>query len=96
MNITRLSQRIKLAREMAKLSQVELAEAVGISDKSVSAYEKGRAAPPLAKLQKLAAVTGQTLQYFTEENIDDAVIATKLKNVEDELAEIKKLLNKKL
>ena len=94
-DVSRLSQRIKQARLMAKLSQIDLAQAVGLSDKSISAYEKGRAAPPFTKLQKIATTTGQTLQYFTEENIDDAIIANKLKSVEEELADIKRLLSKR-
>lgn len=89
-----LAKRIKVAREYARLSQQELGDILGLSDKSISAYEKGRSIPPVEKLKKIAEATNRPLSYFTEEDEDEALIVAKLITVERELADIKKLLKK--
>lgn len=92
--LAELATRIKSARESARLSQQELGSHIGVSDKSISAYEKGRSIPPVEKLQKIADLTNHPLTYFTDQNADEALIASKLATVEKELTEIKKLLKK--
>ena len=89
-----LSKRIRSARENAHLSQHELGKSIGVSDKSISAYEKGRSQPPLENLRKIADATHHPLTYFTQEKTDDIEIATKLLSIERELAEVKRLLKK--
>lgn len=91
-NLSDLSKKIRQARVDANLSQEELAQAIGVSDKSVSAYEQGRATPPFKKLQDIASKTNHSLTYFTEEKTDQAALKNKLKSIEKELEEIKKLL----
>jgi transcriptional regulator with XRE-family HTH domain len=91
-NLSQLSQKIRQARLDANLSQDELAQAIGVSDKSVSAYEQGRATPPFQKLQDIAQKTNHSLTYFTEEKMDQTALKNKLQSIEKELAEIKKLL----
>jgi transcriptional regulator with XRE-family HTH domain len=90
-----LSERIRDARKEAHLSQAALAHAIGVSDKSVSAYEKGRSQPPFEKLKKIAQSTRRPIAYFTEEETNESTIVAKLQTIEQELEEIKKLLNKK-
>lgn len=92
--LTRLAKRIREARENARLSQQELGESIGLSDKSISAYEKGRSQPPLENLRKIADATSYPLTYFTQENNDEVTIASKLASIERELAEVKRLLKK--
>src|SRR5882757_9973058 len=92
--LTILAQRIRKARENAHLSQNELGKGIGVSDKSISAYEKGRSQPPLENLRKIADATNHPLTYFTQENNADITIATKLQSIERELAEVKRLLKK--
>jgi len=90
-----LALKIKRARKESKMSQRELGEALGVSDKAISSYESGRAVPRLNTLQKLAKITHRPVGYFTNtetENIDYSV-ASMLANVEKQLIEIKKLLN---
>ncbi len=87
-----LAKRIKSARRDAHLSQATLGEAIGVSDKSVSAYEQGRSTPPFEKIKKIARTTNRPLSYFTDESTDDATISEKLKVIEQELDEIRKLL----
>lgn len=89
-----LANRIRRARKDAHLSQKTLAEHIGVSDKSVSAYEQGRSIPPFEKLKKIANCTNRPLTYFTEEPTDETTIMSKLKMIEQELDEIKKLLKK--
>jgi len=87
-----LSKRIRQAREDARLSQKALAQSIGVSDKSVSAYEKGRSVPPFGKLKKIAQSTNRPLTYFTAEQTDEIMILNKLTLIEQELEEVRKLL----
>ena len=89
-----ISRRIRDARLEAHLSQLELGKVLGVSDKSISAYEMGRSNPSFEKLKQIAAVTKRPMSYFTDESLDDATIVTKLLMIETELEEIKKLLQK--
>lgn len=88
--------KVKRARKDSRMSQKELGEALGISDKAISSYEQGRAAPPLKTIQKLAKITKKPVIYFTgsEENEAEYSVASILMNVERELKEIKDLLSK--
>ncbi len=45
-----LGERIKEARESKGFTQRELAVRVGLSDKSISLYEKGKVYPPIRNL----------------------------------------------
>lgn len=92
MKTVELSKRIRKARQEAHLSQQELGQAIGVSDKSVSAYEKGRALPSINKLKKIAASTNQSVSFFTEEKVNESLVNSKLNKIEQELKEIKKLL----
>jgi transcriptional regulator with XRE-family HTH domain len=89
-----LAKRIRAARENAHLSQHALGNSIGLSDKSISAYEKGRSQPPLENLRKIADATNHPLNYFTQDEIEDGEITAKLLSIERELAEVKILLKK--
>ena len=93
--LTELAIRIREARRNAHLSQDELGKHIGVSDKSVSAYEQGRSTPPITKLKKIAESTNHPLSYFTQEENQEALLASKLANIERELAEVKRLLLEK-
>ena len=90
--LSQLARRIRSARTNAHLSQEELGKSIGVSDKSVSAYEQGRSLPPITKLKKIAEYTNHPLSYFTQEDNSSALLASKLANIERELEEVKKLL----
>lgn len=49
---------IKELRERAGFTQAEVAEAVGVTQSTVSQWEGGKTYPNIAKLRKLAAVLG--------------------------------------
>ena len=89
-----LAEKIRIARKHARLSQAALGQYIGVSDKSISSYEKGRSVPPIEKLKKIAQITNHPVQYFTDENVDDSTIVSKLQTIEKELEEIKELLQK--
>ena len=89
---TDLASRIKKARENAHISQRELGESIGVSDKSISSYEKGRSIPPIKKLKRIAKKTNKPLAYFTEEETMNIDIISKLNIVEKELREIHELI----
>lgn len=92
--MVKIGQKIKLARNNKHITQDDLANAVGVSDKSISAYESDRISPPLKVLEKIAETTDQSLTYFLEDSIEAAILA-KLREVEKEFQEIKKLLQEK-
>ena len=52
------------ARVNAGLSQVEAAEKLGVSFRSLIRYEKGRTRPTDAMLEKMAEVYGFPLEYI--------------------------------
>jgi len=92
--LTELANRIRTARSKAHLSQHSLGESIGLSDKSISAYEKGRSQPPLENLRKIAEATHYPLTYFTQDETGNIEITAKLLAIERELAEVKLLLKK--
>ena len=91
---TDLASRIRKAREDAHISQRELGGSIGVSDKSISSYEKGRSIPPIKKLKNIAKKTNKPLSYFTEEETININIISKLNIVEKELQEIGELIKK--
>jgi transcriptional regulator with XRE-family HTH domain len=89
----KLGKKIKFARKTKRITQNDLAKAIGVSDKSVSAYESGRIEPPLKMLEKIALSTDHSLEYFVGESIESQILA-KLTEVEKLFNDIKSALNK--
>nr|DAF71545.1 MAG TPA: hypothetical protein [Caudoviricetes sp.] len=58
------STRVKALREGAGLTQAELADKVGLTNRAVGAWESGRSRPRLDKLSKLADILGTTPYYL--------------------------------
>jgi len=59
-----VSKKLKRARQLANLSQDDLAKSLGVSNKTISAYESERAIPPLHTLKKIAEITNQPVNFF--------------------------------
>jgi transcriptional regulator with XRE-family HTH domain len=89
-----LGTRIKTARQTKKVTQSELATAIGVSDKTVSAYESGRIDPPLDVLKKIATSTNHTMRYFVGHD-EESSILEKLTSIEKLFTEIRDLLKTK-
>lgn len=92
--VIKIGEKIKEARKTKRITQESLAKVIGVSDKSISAYESNRISPPLKILEKIAATTGQSLSYFLEETVETSVLS-KLAEVERQFKEIKRLLESK-
>ncbi len=64
MNYKEIGYRIQIAREEAGYNQKELAEILGISQASLSNYEKGKRRVYYPQLQAIANAIGRPLEYF--------------------------------
>lgn len=87
----KVGKKIREARKSKQVTQDDLAESVGVSGKSISAYESDRISPPLKVLEKIAEKTDRTMTYFLEDSLDSAILE-KLKEVEKQFSEIKAML----
>lgn len=67
-DIGRSLQQLRVAR---KLTQLELAEKLGITRATVSNYETGRRTPHLNELKRLADFYGVGLDYFGVASTDE-------------------------
>lgn len=72
------SDKIKRAREVAQLTQNELAQEVGVSQRTIASYESGGAKARRSTTEKLARALKVSVKYLTD---DDCI---------DPLAEIEK------
>jgi transcriptional regulator with XRE-family HTH domain len=93
LNLQMLAERIRLARKEAGLSQIDLAQHVGISDKAISSYEVGRAIPPLDILKKISVATSKQMSFFFDEDPGNRVVLQKVDQMIEELNSIKKIFN---
>lgn len=66
MNYREIGLRIQIAREDAQLNQKELADLLGLSQSTLSNYEKGKRKFYLAQLQAIADQLGKPLDYFLQ------------------------------
>ncbi len=58
------AHRLKELREQKGLKQKELAKLINVSQKTISAYETGRAQPPMQTLQELAKIFDVTVDFL--------------------------------
>ena len=66
-----LGTKIKILRKRRDLTQIELAEQLGISRATVSNYETGRRAPHIHELRRISEWLGGSLDYFGSETEDE-------------------------
>ena len=59
-----IGRRIEERRELARLTQQELARAIGRAQSNVSAYETGESVPNLAALRDLAVALKTTVDFL--------------------------------
>lgn len=91
LDVNLLSERIRSARKLANLSQIDMANLVGVSDKAISSYEVGRAVPPLDILKKISAVTNKPIAFFFNEDINNSTVLEKVDKMIEELNDIRKI-----
>lgn len=82
--------RIKQARKDAGMSQRDLGSAIKVSDKTVSAWEVGRAEPSLNTLEDIAEALNKPVVYFVKD--EDYSTASKLAAIQKELQKVEKLM----
>lgn len=61
-----IAKNITTLRRQSSLTQIELAEKLNYSDKSVSKWERGESLPDIAVLKDIADLFGVTLDYLVE------------------------------
>lgn len=65
------SDKIKIAREAAGLTQSELGEKVGVSKRTIASYESQGASARKSTLEKLARVLKVSVTYLSDDNCTD-------------------------
>lgn len=63
----KLAEKIRVLRSKNNIYQEELAAAVGVTARSISAYESGSAIPRKKTLRKLAKALNVTVEYLTND-----------------------------
>jgi len=84
-----LGKKIKTAREDARMSQLQVGVALGVSDKTISGYESNRICPPIDKLQMLSEFLKKPLSFFIGEDDRDYKVSSRLRAVEIALRDIR-------
>lgn len=65
------SDKIKRSREIAGLTQEELADAIGVSRRTVASYESESAKPRRATLSKLASALKVSVKFLSDDSCVD-------------------------
>ena len=65
------SEKIRSSREMLEISQTELAEQVGVSRRTIVAYEAGEATARKSTIAKLARVLKVSTKFLSDEDCND-------------------------
>ena len=65
------SDKIKRAREVAHLTQNELAQAVGVSQRTIASYESGGAKARRSTTEKLAQALKVSVKYLSDDACTD-------------------------
>lgn len=87
-----IGENVKAAREEAKLSQLQVAVALGVSDKTISGYESNRISPPIDKLIKLSELLKKPVSFFIGADPRTYKVASRLRAVEIMLRDIRREL----
>jgi transcriptional regulator with XRE-family HTH domain len=68
-NFANLGERVRFARKViAKMTQVELADAIDVSPQAVSGWERGEDDPTIKNREAIASITGVPFDYLVIEN----------------------------
>jgi transcriptional regulator with XRE-family HTH domain len=87
-----LGNKLKLAREDAKLSQLQVGVALEVSDKTISGYEADRITPPVNKLLKIADLLKKPVSFFLGTDVKEYKISSRLRAIEIALRDIRQEL----
>jgi len=84
----RLGEKINRMRKAKKLSQSDMAEAVGVSRDAISKYERDDIVPSVENARRIAQVLGVSLDYLVSDKEEQEVIDTAML---DRMREIQQL-----
>ena len=73
-------KRLRQARIEKGFSQRSLGLSLGISDKTISAYESNRSYPTIEVLEKISMILEKPVGYFVLEN-DQIILEDKIENI---------------
>ncbi|GAB4243801.1 MAG: XRE family transcriptional regulator [Thermoleophilia bacterium] len=79
-----MGDRVRLAREAAKMSQAELAEAIGLNRTAMTRIESGERALSALEMSLIAQRLGRSLDYFLEAKAPVENVLLRADNVTDE------------
>ena len=65
------SDKIKRSREIAKLTQYQLAQEVGVSQRTIASYESGGAKARRSTTEKLARALKVSIKFLTDDECKD-------------------------
>jgi transcriptional regulator with XRE-family HTH domain len=69
--MSKFPEKLREAREKAHISQTDLSVQVGVSRRSIFAYENGDSVPRKNVLRKLAQALNVTVAYLTDDDSND-------------------------
>ena len=75
------SERLKESRKQARLTQVEIAGKLGISQPAYASWERGTKKPTQENLVKIAQILNVTIDYLVG-NFDEEITNNKLEDIE--------------
>jgi len=87
-----IARQIKNIRNKNNLSQARFGKKIGVTGKAISAYETGRATPPLKILENIAITYDTNIANIG--NKDTTQICKKLEYIQSNLNDLRELLNK--
>lgn len=67
------SDKVKLSREIQKMTQHELAEAVGVSQRTIASYESGGASARRSTLEKLAHALKVSVKFLSDDSCENPI-----------------------
>lgn len=79
-----LGEKITKLRKEKKLSQIDIANAIGVSRDAISKYERGDIVPSVDNAKKMANVLGVSLDYLvSEEEQQEAIDNRMVKRIKE-------------
>lgn len=87
-DMNKIGKKIKTARTEKNMTQMDLADAMGISYQAVSNWERGNSMPDIAKLPELCDILGINLDELMGTNNNTQTIQAVKKLIADENADI--------
>lgn len=93
-NSKKVGNKIKKIRDSYNLSQDRFAKRLGLSGKTISAYETGRSVPPLRVVEKI--VNAYDTPFINIKEEQKSQLSSKLELLQHELLSIKKMIDESL